>query len=269
MRTRVLCEDRRSALISRGKQGEREKGDNKTRYEKRVKSKFSTSTREYNRIDMNSLFKDGILTVRIPVVGETDNYLVTMKFGGFLDLLQKRIEQQDDVIDLKAIIRSLIDAFNSDDVYIHCSCPDWKYRQAYWATITDINAGDPESIPSDITNPDNKLGPGCKHVMLVLANTSWLIKVASVINNYVKYMEIHRPKDYADIIYPAIFNKKYEKPVQLSLDDADELSSDEETVNISNKEGRERTQFKPGNPNRFTTKERQNPDQLQLDLGEE
>ena len=264
---RMLLEDRRNELISKGQRGEREKGDGKTRYQKRVKSRFSTSTAEYNKIDMNALFKDNILTVRVPVVGETDNYLVTMKFGGFLDLLRNRLKKDDtEILDLKEVIRALLDAFNSDSVYIFCQCPDFKYRFQYFATVTNINAGEPQLIPSDITNPNNKLGPGCKHIMLVLANTSWLIKVASVINNYVRYIGGHRPRDYADIIYPAIYGKKYEKPVQLSLDDSDELISDEETINISNKEGRTRTQFKPGNPTRFEPKEKQNPDQLELDL---
>ena len=58
---RMLLEDRRNELISKGQRGEREKGDGKTRYQKRVKSRFSTSTAEYNKIDMNALFKDNIL----------------------------------------------------------------------------------------------------------------------------------------------------------------------------------------------------------------
>lgn len=264
---RTLLEDRRNELISRGQRGEREKGDGKTRYQKRVKSRFSTSTAEYNKIDMNALFKDNILTVRVPVVGETDNYLVTIKFGGFLDLLHNRLRRdKSEVLDLKEVIRALLDAFNSDDVYISCSCKDFYYRFGYYATVTNINAGEPQLIPSDITNPKNTLGPGCKHVMLVLANTSWLIKLASTVRNYIIYIQNHRPKDYADIIYPAIYGKKYEEPVQLSLDDSDELTSDEEIINISNKEGRTRTQFKPGNPTRFQAKEKQNPDQLELDI---
>lgn len=244
-----LFEDKRSDLIAKGKRGEREKGDGKTRYEKRVKSRFSSSTREYNNIDMNSLFKEGILTVGIPITGETDNYIVTIKFGNLLDKLKNR--SVNDKLDLRSIIRSLIDGFDDGDVYIHCSCPDWQYRMAYWATMDDLNSGTPENRPSDITNPDNKLGPGCKHVMLTLANSAWLIKVASVINNYIKYFEKNRQKQYADIIYPAIFGKKYEEPVQLSFDDKDELDSDKSLIDTSNELGAVSGRFKKGNPYRF------------------
>jgi hypothetical protein len=154
---------------------------------------------------MNKLFKDNILDVNVEVNGETDNYIVTMSFGGFLDLLHEQLEKNNNILDLRTISRALVSAFNSDNVYIHCSCADWKYRMAYWATVTDINSGEPESRPSDITNPNNTKGPGCKHALLVLSNNTWLIKVSSVIHNYIEYMKKHYERLYADVIYPAIY----------------------------------------------------------------
>lgn len=251
----LLFEDKRSELISKAKQGEKEKTDNKTRYEKRLNSKFSSSTREYNQIDMDSLFRNNILTVKIPVSGETDNYTVTMKFGGFLDLIKKRLAQQgNQKVDLRTILRALSDAFNTDNVYIHCSCDDWKYRMAYFATISDINAGLPENRPSKITNPNNKLGPGCKHSLLVLSNNAWLIKVASVINNYIKYFEQHRQSEYAKTIYPALYGKKYEEPVQTSMFDNNPLESETNLIDRANAEGRVRGRFSSTNqPDRKTS----------------
>lgn len=264
-----LLEDTRNDLVTKGKRGEREKGDGKTRYEKRVKSRFASSTRSYNKIDMNELFKNNILTVRIEVKGETADYIVTMKFGGFLDTLRDILKRQDDKLDLRAIIRALLEAFNRHDVYIRCSCPDFFYRMGYYATVDKIIEGEPQLIPSDITNPRNTLGPGCKHVMLVLANTGWLIKVASVIMNYIKYFEQHRQKDYAKIIYPAIFNKEYEEPIQLSFDDKGTLDSEEEIIDKANEEGRTRGQFKAGNEYRFKPQNKPNPDQLTIEDEEE
>lgn len=261
-----LIEDKRVELVSKGKRGKREKGDGKTRYEKRVKSRFASSTRSYNQIDMNEFFKEDILTVGIEVRGETDDYVVTMKFNGVLELLKNRLKQQGNVMDLRAMIRALLDAFNKENVYIGCSCPDYYYRFSYVNTQDKINAGPPQLIPAPITNPHNDLGTGCKHIMLTLANTGWLIKVASVLVNYIKYMETHRQKDYADIIYPAIYGKKYEEPVQLSIEDKDELDTDKETIDKSNEEGRTRGQFKPGNKlGRKFTSSKLNPDQINID----
>lgn len=249
----ILNEDKRSELISRGRRGEKEKGDGKNRYEKRINSRVASTVKEFNQIDMESLFKYSILTVNIPVQGETDNYLVRIKFGGFLDELHK-ILKQTNKFDLKSTTRALINCFDRDDVYIHCTCPDWQYRMSFWASMSKITSGAPENRPSKITNPRNSLGPGCKHVMLVLSNNRWVLKVASTIFNYINYMEKNRKKQYADIIYPAVYDKKYEEPVQLSFDDSDKLSNDTELIDTANIQGRTRGQFKPGNPYRFQKK---------------
>lgn len=261
-----LLEDKRSQLLSRSKTAEKEKGDGKTRYEKRVKSKFSSSVKEYNQINMNQLFKDNILTVNIPVVGETDNYIVTISFGGLLDLIQERVQKNNNVIDLRIIIQCLIECFNKDNVYIHCSCADWKYRMAFWATKNDINSGEPqESNGKWIRNPEDQLGPGCKHVMLCLANTGWIIKVASVINNYIKYMSQHYQKMYQTIIYPAIYGKEYEGDIQLDIYDQDELDTSKETVDVANIEGGKSGRFKAGNKYRYQKQEKPDEEQITID----
>ena len=236
-----LNEDSRSSLLSKSKQSV--KGFQ--RFKRRVKSRVANSVKQYNSIDMNKLFKQDILTVDIEVKGETDIYQVKISFGGFLEIINDQIDRIGE-FNLKAVTRALITGFNRDDVYIHCSCPDWQYRFAYYATKNDLNSGEAENRPSDITNPDDRLGVGCKHVLLVLSNTSWILKVASTIFNYVNYMEKHYNKLYANIIYPAIYKKKYEKPVQLDIFD-DELSTDTDTIKFSNDEARNRNKFQKGN----------------------
>lgn len=208
---------------------------------------------------MNKLFKDNILDVNIEVIGETDTYIVTISFGGFLDNLHDELKK-DSTIDLRKISRALTRSFNSDNVYVHCNCPDWQYRFSYWMTVMDVNSGDPENRPSNITNPDNTKGSGCKHVLRVLSNNTWIIKVASVINNYIMYMEKHMQNLYADIIYPAIYQKEYEEPVQLTMDDTDTLSTDKETIDISNKWAVTKNQFQKGNEIGKETRFKSQPD---------
>lgn len=243
-----LTEDTRQQLLSKSRSSNE---GGKSRYSRRVKSRVANTVKQYNSIDMNKLFKEDIITINISVNGETDNYTVRISFGGFLEVLRDEIKRGGGELNLRAIMRSLVICFNRDDVFISCSCPDWQYRFQYWATRNDINSGEPQDIPADITNPQDKRGSACKHVLLVLSNNSWLIKVASVINNYIKYAKNHMEKAYADIIYPAIYGKKYEEPVQLDIFDDDTLQSDEETIDTSNEEGRVSGQFKPGNPYRF------------------
>lgn len=264
----ILSEDKRQELISKQKAGRNYKDQSKgrNRYQRRIHSKISSTVRQYNSIDMNKLFKDDILTVNISVNGETDNYVVRMSFGGFLEILRDRIKMNHDILDYRTISQALVIGFNKDDCYIHCTCPDWKYRMAFFATRGQINSGDPENRPSNITNPHNDLGPGCKHVALCLTNAMWVTKVASVINNYINYMQKHYERMYADIIYPAIYGKPYEEPVQTSIFDTDDLANetDTDTLDKANEYGQKRTQFQKGNTQgvRFAGND---PEQISMD----
>ena len=56
----ILNEDSRQQLLNRSKSAQPEKQDNKTRYQKRLKSRISQSVSQYNDIDMNKLFKKAI-----------------------------------------------------------------------------------------------------------------------------------------------------------------------------------------------------------------
>ena len=258
-------EANRSQLLGKSKASQK----GKERFDKRNRSHIKKSTREFNSIDMNKLFKDDILTFNVPIQGETDNYIVKISFGGLLDILQDEIKRNNDTLSIKLIIKALLLCFNRDDVYVMCDCPDSKYRMKYWQTRNNIISGSPENIPSKITNPNDTLGSGCKHVLLALSNTSYLIKIASVINNYIHYMETHYERLYADIIYPKLYGKKYDKSVQLNLDEPDKLAGEEDTeiIDTSNKYGATRTQFKKDNKQgiRFASSDKESDKQIPLE----
>ena len=239
-----LYEATRNDLIKKSKSSIK----GKERFNRRNKSRIQNTVKAMNSIDMNRLFKEDILTINLPVQGETDNYTVTITFTGLLDLLRDELKHSNkDSVTFREISRACINGFNKGDVYISCNCPDSRYRFKYWNTRNDVNSTAPETRPSDITNPDDTLGSTCKHVLLVLNNTSWILRVGRVIMNYIDYMKKHYQKLYADVIYPAIFDKEYEEPVQLTLSDTDELISDKDVISKANIEKQQSTRFKPGN----------------------
>lgn len=258
-----LFEDSRNDLLSRSRGADNYVPSNqalgKNRYQRRLHSRVSKSVKEFNEINMNKLFKENILDVSIRVIGETDEYIVKISCSGFLQSLKGYMEsaRDENEVDVHSVTRALADCFNHKDVYVHCSCPDWQYRQSYWATVNDINSGDPENRPSDKTNPNDTKGAGCKHVLLVLNNTSWIVKVASVITNYIRYMKTHYQDLYARVIYPAIFEKEYEEPTQLDMfnqiDEVpeDELQTDKDAIDTANRWARTKNQFQVGNEYRF------------------
>lgn len=172
-----------------------------------------------------------------------------------------------DVYDIK--MKDIPNFLVSAGVILH-NCPDWKFRGSYWSTIKKINSGPPERRPSAITNPKNNLGPGCKHIMLVLSNNAWLTKVARVIYNYILYINRTQQKLYADIIYPAIYGEKYQGPVQIGMLDKQELdntldSASTDDIDQANKEGRQRGVFKTGNQYRYQSQNKPSKDQLSIE----
>lgn len=263
-----LNEDTRQQLLYKSKSSV--KGNQ--RFKRRLKSRIANSVKEFNSIDMNQLFKEGILTVNIKINGETNNYIVKIKFGGFLDLLHEELAINNYVLNSKVITRTLIKGFNREDTYIFCNCPDFFYRFGYWTTRTDINSGEPQNIPSNITNPNNTLGSACKHVLLVLNNNTWILKVAAVIYNYINYMKIHYKKLYADVIYPAIYEQEYnEDDIQLTLFDNDvkiATDKDKDEIDKANAEAKNKSLFKKGNTQgiRFASNKKDDVDQLKLNI---
>lgn len=238
-----LDEATKSQLVKKSQSSEK----GKIRFNKRRRSRVVNKVRQFNSMDMNKLFKEDIVDVDIQVHGETNDYIVKISFGGFLEELRKAMPK-DAIIDIRYIIMALRRAIDHEDVYVHCTCSDFKYRFSYWATVNKYTSGEPQySNGKRIRNPNDTLGSSCKHVLLVLNNVSWVIKVASVINNYIKWVEKNYEKAYADIIYPAIYGKPYEEPVQTSMFDKDELETSSSELDKSNEYGVERTRFKPMN----------------------
>lgn len=268
MSTNILLEDRRSALLSQSKKGADYAPSNqyygKNRYKRRLRSSIAPSIKHFNNMDMDKFFKTDTLDVSVDIRGETNIYKVRMSFIGTLEELHDYIKKNNiEEIDRKMILQALMKAFNRDDVYINCTCPDFRYRFKYWATKNNLLIGDPENRPADITNPGNNKGPGCKHIILCLSDSSWLIKIASVILNYIEYMEQHDPRLYQKYIYPAVYDKEYEDRQLSIFDNEDEiLDSDEETIKTSNIEARKKGQFKKGNEYRFR---KDNKDQITFD----
>ena len=284
LKEELLTEKTRQELINKSKDSDDYSKNNqakgRNRWERRRFSQIAASVRDYNRIDMDAFWKGDILEFGVKVHGETDDYVVTILFEDILRNLQEEVKSNNNKLEFKCVLRALLRSFNGQNVYVSCTCPDWKYRQAYWATKNQQNSGAPEVRPSDITNPTDSKGAGCKHVNLVISNADWMMKIASVINNYIKWTKENMGRNYADYIFPKVYGMPYNRAVQLSLfDDMDSeesglLPSDQKTLDTvidKSMQGRnDKGQWDTGNDYRFQKKTPKNPvdneDQLKLDL---
>ena len=295
----LLLEKSRQELINKSRNSDNytskdRRGEN--RYTRRLKSQIANSIRDYNRIDMDSFWKGDILDFDVKVHGETDNYVVALTFSNILNRLQQEVKGNKNKLEFKCVLRALVGAFNSDnDLLVSCTCPDWKYRQAYWATQGKYNSGEPQtSNGMQVANPHDTKGGGCKHVNLVLSNLDWMMKIASVINNYIRWCKLNMERNYADYIFPKVYGMPYDRAVQLSIfDDMDDEESGlllpkstmKDNDEMKNKlsdiiddtamKGRDdKGRFEKGNQYRFTKQDKEegpedNPDQLKLKFDNE
>ena len=178
------------------------------RHKRKNKSSILGTANVYNDLDTEKLFAEDIIECNIPVRGETDDYIVTMSYIGVVEELKNQVRLSNNELNLRCCVQAVQQAFNRNDVYVHCTCPDFAYRFNYWSTIKGYEAKNPETRAANITNPANDKGVGCKHVLLVLSRTLWILKSASVIHNYLKYLK-RTPslKWYYDIIAELIFEE--------------------------------------------------------------
>ena len=247
-----LLEANRTSLVAQSRNAGqyRDVSRGKNRFERKKYSKIANAVKNYNEIDMNKLFKQDILQVNIPVVGENDEYTVTIKLEGVIAELQKNIKNNSNKLEFRSIIQALTKIFNVADVYVKCSCPDFKYRFAHWNIIKNVSVDDSSNDPGPgkgIANPNDDKGRGCKHILLVLANGDWMMKVASVINNYCHFLSEKRPDAFLKLVFPKLYGVPAAEADQNGIvADNEDLETGKDLIDIINEYGRTRGQYRKG-----------------------
>jgi hypothetical protein len=199
---------------------------------------------------MNKVFKQDILQVNIPVVGETDEYTVTVKLEGVVAEIQKNIKNSGNKIEFRTVIQALTKVFNTTDVYVKCSCPDFKYRFAHWNIIKNVSVDDSSQDPGPgkgIANPNDDKGRGCKHILQVLANGNWMMKVSSTILNYIHFLSEKKPDAFLKLVFPKLYGVPADEAAENGLvEDNEDLETGKDLIDVVNEWARNRGKFKKG-----------------------
>jgi hypothetical protein len=248
----LLLEDTRTMLVSKsrsvGQYQDQSRGKN--RFERKKYSQVAKTVKQYNTIDMNKLFKEDILEVSIPVVGEHDSYTVSVKMEGVIKEIAANIKNNKNQLEYRTVVQAITKVFNSSNIWVKCTCKDYKYRFAHWNIVNNVSVDDSASDPGPgrgIVNPKDDKGRGCKHVLLVLANGDWLMKVASVINNYIHYAEEKLQKPFLKLIFPKLYGYPAEEMVEQGLVDSEEyLDSTAGLIDAINEYGKNRGKYRAG-----------------------
>ena len=221
-----LQEKSRSDLLSKTMTAKPTKAYNTTRFERRKLQTMKTSSSIFNKLDMNSVFKSDALSLEIPVEGETNTYTVTILFDGICKDIQRELKKNDYNLEFKVIYKAIVRAIKNQNMFIGCTCKDYKYRFQYIATKERYNALQAQLVPATQTNPNNDQGAGCKHILKVLDDLSWAMQLATALNNYILYMKKNKQKLFNDIMFRSIYGMPYRSAVEKGIiEETDDESS--------------------------------------------
>ena len=221
-----LQEKSRSDLLSKSMTAKPTKSYNTTRFERRKLQTMKTSSSIFNKLDMNSVFQSDALSLEIPVEGETNTYTVTILFDGICKDIQRELKKNDYNLEFKVIYKAIVRAIKNQNMFIGCTCKDYKFRFQYIATKERYNALQAQLVPATQTNPNNDQGAGCKHILKVLDDLSWAMQLATALNNYILYMKKNKPKLFNDIMFRSIYGMPYRSAVEKGIiEETDDESS--------------------------------------------
>ena len=167
-----LLEVSRKNLVGKTKVGSPQRYNKRLRY----------SAMSIPEIDEEQLLYHDMLVIYVQVGSYTDIVAYKGVISKLIEIVKK--DPMHRVI-RRFVVQALNQQVDLTDVYVNCSCPDFRYRYKYWATKFDYLWGEPEKIPAEITNPDDSIGATCKHLASILANKKWLVKAASVVNDFI------------------------------------------------------------------------------------
>lgn len=232
----ILNEINRKGLVRLGRI------EDKDRFKKRV----YYHPKDFRGVNIKRFFEND----EVVFTTEVDNgHEVIIKFEGALSALKDRLSQTGKLCTLRDMIVALSRAIDDDyDIKVRCSCPDFTYRFAYWATIGEYiyGSGQMEIPKYDRTNKDGK-GSTCKHLLALLSNKQWLIKLASVLNNYVRlnkeqtydYLYESPPEDDVDPRQVSMFDDEPSDNKEDATDDTADTDSNEDDESDGADEGGE------------------------------
>ena len=173
-----LNEITRNQIIRRSKQ------ESPDRFAK-IKNYFRQ--KDFDNVDFVKLFEDDEF-VWSTTVGD---YVVTISFEGAFQNLYNYVrgwsgKNRWKRINIQLLSRCLTKSLDTEDLYVNCTCPDFKYRFAYWLTKADAKYGEPENRPPTVRNVKNNKGYVCKHVLSVLYGKRWVPAAAKVWLEYIR-----------------------------------------------------------------------------------
>lgn len=150
------------------------------------KSRFYKD-KDFDTVDFEELFNSDTFTWRTRV----GDYIVTISFEGPFSNLYRVVgswsgKNRWKRIDLKTLTKCLSKALDEEDLYVDCTCDDFKYRFAFWATQAGMKYGTQQNRPPKVRNVKNNKGYVCKHILSLLYGKRFVPAAAKAWLQYIQ-----------------------------------------------------------------------------------
>lgn len=158
-------------------------GKTKVQSPERYNRRLRYSTMSIPEIDEDELMYKDNLVMSVQVGAYTD----TLAYSGVCKRIIQLVKQSPNrSLTRRIVVRAMNEQVDIvKDVYVRCTCMDFQCRYGYVATKHHYIWGTPENRPANITNPHDDIGAVCKHLACILSNKKWLVKAASVVNDFI------------------------------------------------------------------------------------
>ena len=171
-------------------------------------------------IDPTALLSDWlVITTNISGNGSTYTDSIAFKFV-ITDLIEQAKNSPKHVVNSKLIIKSIHASLDKQDIYIDCSCDDFKYRYAFWSTQGKFKWGKLQnSNGKKIRNPNNDMGCMCKHLYALLRSNKFLNLISDkIMRTIMANLDILVKKFNIDILEFVVNTAAYDKMLRMNID---------------------------------------------------
>ena len=171
-------------------------------------------------IDPTALLSDWLVIItNISGNGSTYTDSIAFKFV-ITDLIEQAKNSPKHVVNSKLIIKSIHESLDKQDIYIDCSCDDFKYRYAFWSTQGKFKWGKLQnSNGKKIRNPNNDMGCMCKHLYALLRSNKFLNLISDkIMRTIMANLDILVKKFNIDILEFVVNTAAYDKMLRMNID---------------------------------------------------
>ena len=171
-------------------------------------------------IDPTALLSDWlVITTNISGNGSTYSDSIAFKFV-MTDLIEQAKKSPKHVVNSKLIIKSIHESLDKQDIYIDCSCDDFKYRYSFWSTQEKYKWGNLQtSNGKKIRNPKNDMGSMCKHLYALLRSNKFLNLISDkIMRTIMANFDVLVKKFNINILEFVVNTATYDKMLRMNID---------------------------------------------------